>query len=317
MQTCFIFVNPGYVKPGAEVLKPFASNTWCLFIISGLAIGISINLAFWVEYIFGKINTKYSLCTSMVITISVLTQQGSSIVPFGTAGRIIYLNLLVFSIIIYNYYTSSLVSSLLSTVPDAIGTIKELYESNLKVVVEKRPYTLTYILQQKNNRYIDLLNRTKIFENDIPNYLPPEEGIAKVRLGTHAYHTDDVTAYFLLDREDQELVCDLAEINLIQNSDIGLVLQKYSQYTELFQISLRKMQTSGVYHREKTFWIPRKPVCLLTTRVKAVGINELFLVYLILCSGVFLAIFILCLEITSSRLSNFRFCYDTRRHKYV
>lgn len=71
---------------------------------------------------------------------------GSDNIPNHLAGRIIFLHLLICSLLLYNYYTSSLVSSLISTEPEVLKTIRELLESNLKVGIELQPYTITYML---------------------------------------------------------------------------------------------------------------------------------------------------------------------------
>lgn len=57
------------------------------------------------------------------------------------------------------------------------------------------------------------------------------------------------------------------------------------------------MQQSGIFKRERDVWVASKPECLLSLRVFSVGVNELFLVYMILVGGIFLATAIFCAEI--------------------
>lgn len=162
---------------------------------------------------------------------------GAVALPQHLGGRIIFLNLLIFSIIAYNYYTSSLVSSLLSTKPSVLETIKELYESRLKAGVENQPYTITYILQQINDTYIQKLNSTKIYENGKPNFLTPKEGVLKMRDEAFAYHAEAYTVYPLIANSfEQNSICDLAEIDFIPPGVIGMMVSKHSEYTELFSI---------------------------------------------------------------------------------
>lgn len=162
---------------------------------------------------------------------------GSAIFPKYLGGRIIYLNLLILSIFIYNYYTSSLVSSLLSSKPNVLKTIKELYYSNLKFGIENQPYTITYILQQQDNIFIQKLNSSKIYETGKANYLLPDEGISKVGKGGFAYHTESITAYSLIAKLfDQDQICDLNEIDFVPPGLIAFLLPKNSQYKKLFMI---------------------------------------------------------------------------------
>ncbi|XP_056634103.1 ionotropic receptor 75a-like [Diorhabda sublineata] len=221
---------------------------------------------------------------------------GSSIVPSRTGGRIIFLTLLIMSMMIYNYYTSSLVSSLLSNVPRPMKTIKELYESDLKVAIEPLPYLFSYILQHKDDRFISLLNRTKIYEKGVLNAATAVRGIEKVKGGTHAYLTELSTAFSCLADSDQDVVCDLADIIFIPFGDIGLVAQKRWQYTELFHITLRKILSSGIFRRIEDFWVSKRPKCLNKTRIKAVGVPELFLIYLIFVIGLIISLIIFLIE---------------------
>ncbi|XP_056633921.1 uncharacterized protein LOC130443370 [Diorhabda sublineata] len=70
-RSAFIFVNPDRTGPGLEILKPFAIDTWYILVLSLIIIGISIYLTFRFES-----KSKYSLCSSMLVTISVISQQG-------------------------------------------------------------------------------------------------------------------------------------------------------------------------------------------------------------------------------------------------
>lgn len=149
----------------------------------------------------------------------------------------VYFSLLIFSIFLYNYYTSSLVSSLISSKPIVFTTIKELVNSDLKFAIEDQPYTITFILQENDDVYIQKLNSCKIYESGKPNFLTVEDGLAKVKEGGFAYHTLVTSAYPLIAKTfTQDEICDLNEIDLIPPSVIGLVLSKHSQYTEMFMI---------------------------------------------------------------------------------
>ncbi|KAJ8943883.1 hypothetical protein NQ318_019366 [Aromia moschata] len=275
-RTCFFFKNPGVVEERTDVLKPFALNTWYVTISSIIIMGVAIKAAYWAEHKYLNSPSRYSLFTAFVLTIAIFAQQGSAIIPRHTGGRIIFLTLLILSILVYNYYTSSLVSSLLSTKPPAIHTIKQLYESDLKVGIEYQPYTLTYIYQEKNNYYIQKLNSNKIYDPE-PNF-------------------------FLLKRVspktfEQDYICDLVQIDFLTPGFVSFMAPKKSQYKELFQISLLKMMQNGIFNREENIWVEKQPKCLSDLRVVSVDGNALFVVYMILVIGIVLATIILLIEI--------------------
>ncbi|XP_066250006.1 ionotropic receptor 75a-like [Euwallacea similis] len=290
----FYFRNPGVVKPNfGEVLKPFSAQTWIITLcVTGL-----ICLAIEVTYLVKRGDSFWY--RSVFIVVAAFSQQGLDNIPASLPSRIILLHLLFCSVLLYNYYTSSLVSSLISTEPEVLKSIQELLESRLKVGIEYQPYTITYMLDRvKNDRFLDALNKTKIYQHDVPNMLTAEKGIEMVRLGGFAFHTESITAYPLIGETfEQESICDLAEIALI-NSDTSLMAQKRSQYKKLFQVSLRKMWQSGIIKKLHKTWVTRRPECLSSARVKSVGVNDLFLPYFLLVMGVAASLLILAAEIT-------------------
>nr|WJJ63353.1 ionotropic receptor 75c [Pachyrhinus yasumatsui] len=299
----FYFRNPGIVKPNFnEVLKPFTRSSWFATLYITAIVCMCIEIAYFVEKRRENRRNR-TWMRSVFIVIAVFSQQGLDTIPTHLAGRIILLHLLICSILLYNYYTSSLVSSLISTEPEVLKTIKELLESTLRVGIELQPYIITYVLDRsKTDRNLFLLNRTKIFEHNRPNFLSVEEGVKEVHQGGYAYHTESITAYPLIARTfEQDAICDLAEIILI-NSDTSLMAQKKSQYKKLFQVSLRKMWTSGIMKKLYKTWVASKPECLSSARVISVGISDLFLPYFLLAVGVLTSLVILTLEVSWKRV---------------
>ncbi|CAG9770903.1 unnamed protein product [Ceutorhynchus assimilis] len=295
-RSCFYFRNPGFVKPNFnEVLKPFAKESWLVTLYVTGIVCVCIEIAYYVERRNNVGNNRWY--RSVFVVIAAFSQQGLDTIPNQMPSRIILLYLLICSLLLYNYYTSSLVSSLISTEPEVFKTVKELLESKLKVGIEFQPYTITYMQNRvKEDHYLDLLNKTKIYESDTPNIFTAEEGIKKVHQGDFAFHAESITAYPIIgDTFAQDAICDLAEIVLI-NSDTSLMAQKKSQYKKLFQISLRKMWQSGIIRKLHKTWVTAKPECLSSARVISVTINDMFMPYFLLAMGVLLALLILLAE---------------------
>ncbi|XP_050301541.1 ionotropic receptor 75a-like [Anthonomus grandis grandis] len=297
-RSCFYFRNPGIVKPNfKEVLKPFTKQSWIITLYVTAIVCVCIEISYFVEKKMRGLNERTWL-RSVFIVIAAFSQQGLDTVPNQLPGRIIFLHLLICSLLLYNYYTSSLVSSLISTEPEVLKTIKELLDSQLQVGIEYQPYTITYMLDRvKQDHYLDLLNKTKIYQKDTPNIFDVDEGINKVHKGGFAFHTESITAYPIIGNTfEQDTICDLAEITLI-NSDTSLMAQKRSQYKKLFQISLRKMWQTGIIRKLHKTWVTSKPECLSSARVISVGVNDLFLPYFILGIGVFFSLCLFFFEI--------------------
>lgn len=71
---------------------------------------------------------------------------GSAMTPKLLSGRCLFIFLFLTSIMIYNYYTSVLLSSLVdSSDHNKIKTLTDLANSNLKIGFEDVAYTRSYI----------------------------------------------------------------------------------------------------------------------------------------------------------------------------
>lgn len=60
------------------------------------------------------------------------------------SGKIIVFSLLIFSLLFYQFYSASIVSSLLMEPPKTIKTLQNLLDSNLEAGIEDILYTIDY-----------------------------------------------------------------------------------------------------------------------------------------------------------------------------
>lgn len=60
--------------------------------------------------------------------------------PRVYSGRIVYMSLFLWALLLYQFYSASIVGSLLSEKPRFIKSIKDLAESTLEVGIEDMPY---------------------------------------------------------------------------------------------------------------------------------------------------------------------------------
>lgn len=83
-------------------------------------------------------NLNFILVKETKINIFNLFQffLGSALVPQHIGSRIVFLLLFVWAMIVYQFYTSSIVSSLLSTPPKTIRTLADLVHSSFEIGFE-------------------------------------------------------------------------------------------------------------------------------------------------------------------------------------
>ncbi|KAM7355250.1 ionotropic receptor 64a [Cochliomyia hominivorax] len=87
---------------------------------------------------------------SLLFYIGSICQQGLSFTTFLFSGRCIVITSLLFSFSIYQFYSASIVGTLLMEKPKTIRTLKDLIHSNLEIGVEDIVYNRDYFLRTKD-----------------------------------------------------------------------------------------------------------------------------------------------------------------------
>lgn len=126
-------------------LAPFEMHVWLLTL--GTIITLNI-IWLWIEFsvrylhkasIYNQIYSNY-LCNVPLNIISAICQQGLDPMPKGFASRIVTITTFTFSLVMYNYYTSSLVGGLLSNSAQGPSSVEEITSSDLRLSFEDIGY---------------------------------------------------------------------------------------------------------------------------------------------------------------------------------
>ncbi|XP_022830857.1 uncharacterized protein LOC111359510 [Spodoptera litura] len=158
-------------------------------------------------------------------------------------------------VLLYNYYTSSVVSWLLNGPPPSINSLKELLESPLELIYEDIGYTRswlqtpTYYFNGKNAAIEDELRKKKVFnkKKDSPLLVPLVQGIKMVQNGGFAYHTEVNSANALISRTfTQSDLCELGSLKSMEKTVLYPCLQKHSPYKEFMTWSLMRLSEQGI-----------------------------------------------------------------------
>lgn len=151
---------------GDVFLQPFSALVWFLFAGILLLIALMLWLAFYMEskrmHRSWRLEFVPSLLSTCLISFGAACIQSSALTPRSTGGRLAYFALFLISFIMYNYYTSVVVSSLLSSpVKSKIQTVQQLAESSLTVGLEPLSFTKSYLNVSMIYTYTKLANLTR------------------------------------------------------------------------------------------------------------------------------------------------------------
>ncbi|KAL3284352.1 hypothetical protein HHI36_018516 [Cryptolaemus montrouzieri] len=294
----FIFRNIGsYDLWKNEFLKPFTTTTWISILLVLTFLSAAVKITNWVETIYMRSRKSFSWLSAVLMTISIICQQGTSFLPTHLTSRFLFFILLTLSFLLYNYYTSSIVSALLNNKPRELTTFQDLIKSGLQLGIQMAPYTITIF---ETNMDVDIqCIRRLVFPKDREAHVwNVSDGIEKVRTGPYAYHMEAARAYEEIAKTfDAQAICEVSDkISLIPASYLSFLLKKDSQYRNLLKMSLRKMEETGIIHRYRQIWEGKKPPCFANAILLSVGLDQTFIAFFFLSIGYFMAILILVLE---------------------
>ncbi|XP_078050358.1 ionotropic receptor 75a [Augochlora pura] len=295
IRSCFMFrtISSTKIKP-AQFLKPLSVKVW-YGVLTMIVIVMSILIIFIRLEGVREPADNYGL--SVLLTIGALSQQGSAFVPTRCAARIAFLQILIFSTIILNYYSASVVSNRLKNKGEKMNdSLISLAKSGMRLAVEPTPYVRSFLqVQDKDVRYFYQNCWMKIPEYD--RYLPLEQGLDQVAKGTLAYHTMVDSAYPYIEHTfNDRSICELTEVHLLKTS-LAFYARHRSPFTKLLKTGLTKIRNVGIQKREIIRWSARQPFCPSNLLIaEPLSIHEAAPVFVFLCIAVGFAIIICVIE---------------------
>lgn len=147
-QSTFTFQTPKENDlTGLAFLKPFSWTLWITLVGAIIAVGVVMKKTIQMEV---QISRDQSCVPSLSLTIlsslGAICQQGMSFALAWNASRILQVAFFFTGLVLYNYYTSLVVSELISF-PKAtkINSLKALGESNLELGAQNISYVHYYM----------------------------------------------------------------------------------------------------------------------------------------------------------------------------
>lgn len=152
----------------SEFLEPFSWSVWLMFSVLLFFAGILLWLTFQLEFRLNRkrrISMRPSLLTTCLLSFGAACIQGAWLLPRSTGGRMVFFATMLTCFLMYNYYTSIVVSTLLGDAPKSgIRTIQQLADSKLEVSVEPTPYTKVYVeVSQTHLKFFRFIHCTPFF----------------------------------------------------------------------------------------------------------------------------------------------------------
>ncbi|KAH8404358.1 hypothetical protein KR222_004909, partial [Zaprionus bogoriensis] len=288
-ETAFLFrFTPDLDTHGksGNFLAPFSRQVW-LFTVATLLV---VNLIwFLLEWANSRWRGKRAAAQDAhrrnwtertLHTFGAVCQQGIEPIPIDLPSRSLVMTIFLFSVVMYNYYTSSVVGGLLSSSDQGPATVDEITASPLKISFEDIGY-YKVLFRESINPVVKRIINKKLSATRGPNemavYGHIEEAIPYLKRGGFAFHCEVVDAYpIIAELFDANEICDLREVSgLMEVEVMNWIVHKNSQYTELFRTAMCKAREAGLVERVLRQRQMKKPAC-----------QSLYTVYPVTISGV-------------------------------
>ncbi|XP_071055458.1 ionotropic receptor 75a-like [Onthophagus taurus] len=193
------------------------------------------------------------------------------------------LNLLILSLLLYNYYTSTVVSLLLNQPKPFIFSIDDLLNNGFSLGADCDP-----ILQKYH------------FTKECFNH---SEAVEKIRTESFAFSVELTPMYgYLKKTMTSSELSKLFEVDISNLVYKTVVVPKKWKFNEFFKVTYRKLQEFGIYRRELQILKQSKPDYLGSIDIEALSVSGLMSAFVVLVVGYLVAITILNVELIYNRL---------------
>jgi glutamate receptor, ionotropic, invertebrate len=238
------------------------------------------------------------LIRAFMTSMGIICQQGLSENFSKLSTRFLLYAFLVFSSLIFQFYSSFIVGSLLTDPPKTLNNVRQLIDSDLKVGIEDVSYNLDYF-ERTNDPVALELYRKKIKRNGGKgNFYEAAEGLKKVMQGGFAFHVDTSYGYRMIEETFSEnAVCQLHEIFLYPTFRTAVSVAKNSKYREIVAVEFVIYKERGIesYHNMK--WRRLKPKCTKSVfRIEAINFEEILWLLEVLIGSILIAFVTACIE---------------------
>ncbi|KAL7298340.1 hypothetical protein TKK_0008683 [Trichogramma kaykai] len=318
----FFFRHPKKNLLTNQFFKPFTREVWILTTIMIIINWLLLYFAVKVEHHYRK-STFYSISETntatevALITTAAVCQQGLGATPNLSSGRIVFTSVFLWALILYQFYSASIVGSLLAAPSRFITTPEALLESSIEIGVEDIPYNYDFysnstdpVISGIYNKILKANERRKK-----PNFLTAEEGMKLVQRGGFAFQIDDLSSYRMIEDSFQtDEICELQEIYLFPRVHAATGVPKHSPFKKLVTYGLRHILERGVSSRITNVWKHRRPRCpeSHSSLPTPVAIYEFSPALFAFVSGVIIALLIAVIE-NLIRYSSRQFLFETNQ----
>ncbi|KAJ8711424.1 hypothetical protein PYW07_008666 [Mythimna separata] len=267
-------------------LEPFSPAVWwsCLAMMAILAV---------VERITSKSPKEKDGALYTVLTTWL--QQDASAVPEGGSGRFAFTVLSVSAMLVHAYYSSAIISALMSTGRGGPDSLKALGDSKYAIGSEDYDY-MRYLFFDVKTTWDDLeyLKKKKKTSNF---YQELERGVELIQQGSTAFHSEYNQIYPHFKTFSDEQICKLQHVDTIPEVLTWVQSTKDGQWTEVLRIAGGWVLETGLGKRLVNRLRVPQPPCRASLLAERVKLGDIAPLLALTAFGAVLSVVLLGVEI--------------------
>ncbi|XP_014277125.2 ionotropic receptor 75a [Halyomorpha halys] len=266
-----IFKQPSLSSVSNIFLLPFEAQVW---LATGALLFVSTIILFVEIIITSRLlfRTRYSFLEVFMGILEDAFLQGSTLQFESAAAKLTSLLFSIVSYFLFIAYSAKIVA-LLQLSTSSITSLSQLSNSHMAIAIQDVVYNRVYF-QETKDPYVKEFYQKKIYPLGEKAYLPPKDGIMKIRSGFYAYKLETDWAYKLISETfNENEKCGLTEMNIFVLPMISPAFPKRSGLREHFSRSIIWQQETGIFQRIKKIFSSQKPSC----NINAVGYTKVHL----------------------------------------
>ncbi|KAJ8732384.1 hypothetical protein PYW07_014983 [Mythimna separata] len=314
LQTKFYYLIPekGVGKYENQFLTPMSDGVWGCAFLAGIACTVVLAVAARIEK--RPKSGWYAFFSVFAAICQQDFEDGVQLLEetFSSQGRKATLLVIgLTSMLLYNYYTSSVVSWLLNAAAPSIANLDGLINSDFELIFEDIGYTRGWL---DNPGFFYYSGFTNAKEDELRDkkvtkakrtaavLQTVKTGVELLRTGKYAFHTEPYSASQVISKtyEDAEL-CNLGALQMMLPAHVYIMAQKRSPYKEFFDWSLLRLTERGHVKAIRARFAGTMPACS-GAQPRALALGQAAPAFLTLFLFAVLAYIILAFEFLCKRV---------------
>ncbi|KAE8736908.1 Ionotropic receptor 75g, partial [Frankliniella occidentalis] len=296
-----VLKNPSALWSYNAWLRPLDAKVWYILVTLVLCTAVVLRaVGYWeVHFDQGHVAEEDSWASAVTTALS----MGFTTTTSWTSSRTLLLVFEFFSLFVNLFYSSGIVTFLLTFPPPFAHDVRDMIDSPFVIGADQDVFSRANFTKSSDALMRELYDR-KINETvGGGGFVDLREASARARHGRFAVVGSPFPMYEMLATTwSQSDICRFQELPLLPPALLGLATPKRSPYRELINQALLLLVERGQLARERLRWSVLRPRCALSdvTELDYVGLRQVTPLLSFVVGGVVLSLLILTLELLTA-----------------